>query len=36
MVRTSENREQARIGRGLTIRAIDQHSHFAANSFAAC
>jgi hypothetical protein len=32
-VRASDNPEQARIGYGLVIRALDQHSHFAANSF---
>jgi hypothetical protein len=36
IVRASDNPEQARIGRGLVIRALDQHSHFAANSFETC
>src|SRR5437763_15736877 len=36
IVRASDNSEQARIGRGLVIRALDPHSHFAADPFEAC
>jgi hypothetical protein len=36
VMRASDNSKQARIGFGFVVRALDQHSHFAANALKAC